>query len=234
MVDRGRTTVAGDTQLSQQSTYKTTHFFSTMETFGRNTPFSAMLHNRLTFSTLRSTHPIPHSKFHISIHETCLFAMPSLTFRGTKDGLSRQGWACFATRKMPKGKSEPPVGGQKRIKTTFPLAISRKNVAQLFHQNIQHILPFHQLSISPIAPPCHHPMAHAPAKAQRHPHSTGKEPRRPTTHLHPIINRWGHIEKGGTKVWLATKNCLTLLRLKNSPLKSNQLTHSCQHTTRTL
>ena len=192
MVDRGRMTVAGDTQLSQQSTYKTTHFFSTMETFGRNTPFSAMLHNRLTFSTLRSTHPIPHSKFLVPRCETCLFAMPSLTFRGTKDGLSRQGWACFATRKMPKGKSEPPVGGQKRIKATFPLAISRKNVAQLFHQNIQHILPFRQLSISPIAPPYHHPMAHAPAKAQRHPHSTGKEPRSSAAHLHLIIIGGAH------------------------------------------
>lgn len=187
MVDRGRTTVAGDTQLSQQSTYKTTHFFSTMETFGRNTPFSAILLNGLIFSMLCSKHQIPHSKFHVSRCETCLFAMPSLTFRGTKDGLSRQGWACFATRKMPKGKSEPPVGGQNRIKTTFPLAISRKNVAQLFHQNIQHFLTFRQLSISPIAPPCHHPMAHAPAKAQRRSHSTGKEPRSSTTHLHPII-----------------------------------------------
>lgn len=192
MVDRGRTTVAGDAQLSQQSTYKTTHFFSTMETFGRNTPFSAMLHNRLTFSTLRSTHPIPHSQFHISCCETCLFAMPSLTFRGTKDGLSRQGWACFATRKMPKGKSEPPVGGQKRIKTTFPLAISHKNVAQLFHQNIQHFLTFRQLSISPIAPPCHHPMAHAPAKAQRRSHSTGKESRSSAAHLHLIIIGGAH------------------------------------------
>ena len=187
MVVRGRTTVAGDTQLSQQSTYKTTHFFSTMETFGRNTPFLAILPNRLIFSSLCHTLQIPHSNFLVSCCETCLFAMPSLTFRGTKDGLSRQGWACFATRKMPKGKSEPPVGGQKRIKTTFPLAISRKNVAQLFHQNIQHILPFRQLSISPIAPPCHHPMAHAPAKAQRHPHSTGKKSRRSSTHLHPII-----------------------------------------------
>ena len=55
-------------------------------------------------------------------------------------------------------------------------------------------------------------------------------PHRPPTSYN---NRWGHIEKGGAKVWLATKNCLTLLRLKNSPLKSNQLTHSCQHTTRT-
>ena len=192
MVDRGRTTVAGDTQLSQQSTYKTTHFFSTMETFGRNTPFSAILPNRLIFSTLCSTHPIPHSQFHVSCCETCLFAMPSLTFRGTKDGLSRQGWACFATRKMPKGKSEPPVGGQNRIKTAFLLAISRKNVAQLFHQNIQHILPFRQLSISPIAPPCHLRMAHAPAKPQRHPHSTGKEPHRPATHLHIIIIGGAH------------------------------------------
>ena len=187
MVDRGRTTIAGDTQLSQQSTYKTTHFFSTMETFGRNTPFSATLPNSLIFNTLCSKHQIPHSKFHISRCGTCLFAMPSLTFRGTKDGLSRQGWACFATRKMPKGKSEPPVGGQKRIKATFPLAISRKNVAQLFHQNIQHFLPFHQLSISPIAPPYHPPMAHAPAKAQRHPHSTGKEPRSSAALRHPVI-----------------------------------------------
>lgn len=153
MVVRGRTTVAGDTQLSQQSTYKTTHFFSTMETFGRNTPFLAILPNRLIFSSLCHTLQIPHSKFHISRCGTCLFAMPSLTFRGTKDSLSRQGWACFATRKMPKDKSESPVGGQKRIKATFPLAISHKNVAQLFHQNIQHILPFRQLSISPIAPP---------------------------------------------------------------------------------
>ena len=187
MVVRGRTTVAGDTQLSQQSTYKTTHFFSTMETFGRNTPFLAILPNRLIFSSLCHTLQIPHSNFLVSCCGTCLFAMPSLTFRGTKDGLSRQGWACFATRKMPKGKSEPPVGGQKRIKATFPLAISRKNVAQLFHQNIQHILPYRLLSISPIAPPCPLRMAHAPAKAKRHPHSTGKEPRRPTTHLHPII-----------------------------------------------
>lgn len=100
MVVRGRTTVAGDTQLSQQSTYKTTHFFSTMETFGRNTPFSAILPNSLIFSSLCYTLQIPHSKFHVSRCETCLFAMPSLTFRGTKDGLSRQGWACFATRKM--------------------------------------------------------------------------------------------------------------------------------------
>ena len=187
MVVRGRTTVAGDTQLSQQSTYKTTHFFSTMETFDRNTPFSAILPNGLIFNTLCSKHPIPHSNFLVSRCGTCLFAMPSLTFRGTKDGLSRQGWACFATRKMPKGKSEAPDGGQKRIKATFPLAISRKNVAQLFHQNIQHILPFRQLSISPIAPPCPLPLAHAPAKAQRHPHSTGKKSRSPATHLHPII-----------------------------------------------
>ena len=187
MVVRGRTTVAGDTQLSQQSTYKTTHFFSTMETFGRNTPFLAILPNRLIFSSLCHTLQFPHSNFLVSRCETCLFAMPSLTFRGTKDGLSRQGWACFATRKMPKGKSEPPVGGQKRIKATFSLAISRKNVAQLFHQNIQHILPFRQLSISPIAPPCPLPLAHAPAKAQRHPHSTGKKSRSPATHLHPII-----------------------------------------------
>lgn len=192
MVDRGRTTVAGDTQLSQQSTYKTTHFFSTMETFGRNTPFSAILPNRLIFNTLCSTHPIPHAKFLVSRCGTCLFAMPSLTFRGTKNGLSRQGWACFATRKMPKDKSESPVGGQKRIKATFPLAISHKNVAQLFHQNIQHIQPFRQLSISPIAPPCHHPMAHAPAKAQRPPHSTGKESRRSSTHLHLIIIGGAH------------------------------------------
>lgn len=187
MVNRGRTTVAGDTQLSQQSTYKTTHFFSTMETFGRNTPFLAILPNGLIFSSLCHTLQIPHSKFHISRCGTCLFAMPSLTFRGTKDGLSRQGWACFATRKMPKGKSEAPDGGQKRIKATFSLAISHKNVAQLFHQNIQHFLPFRQYSIGPIAPPCHHPLAHAPAKAQRHPHSTGKEPRSPATHLHLII-----------------------------------------------
>ena len=153
MVVRGRTTVAGDTQLSQQSTYKTTHFFSTMETFGRNTPFLAILPNRLIFSSLCHTLQIPHSKFHISRCGTCLFAMPSLTFRGTIDGLSRQGWACFATRKMPKGKSEPPVGGQKRIKTTFPLAISRKNVAQLFTK----ISNISYLSASCPSAPLRHP-----------------------------------------------------------------------------
>ena len=153
MVVRGRTTVAGDTQLSQQSTYKTTHFFSTMETFGRNTPFSAALPNSLIFSMLCSKHQIPHSKFHVSRCETCLFAMPSLTFRGTKDGLSSQGWACFATRKMPKDKSESPVGGQKRIKATFPLAISHKTSHNFFTK----ISNISYLSASCPSAPLRHP-----------------------------------------------------------------------------
>ena len=67
---------------SQQSTYQSTHFFSTTKIFGRNTPFSAHLRNCLTFSALHSKTNISHPSFHLTPCERWPFAprnMPDRT-----------------------------------------------------------------------------------------------------------------------------------------------------------
>lgn len=55
-------------QLSQQSIAKSTHFFSTKEMLGANTPFSAHLCNTLTISVLHSQFIIPHFASSIPPH----------------------------------------------------------------------------------------------------------------------------------------------------------------------
>ena len=83
---------------SQQSIHQSTHFFSTTELFGRNTPFSAILSNRLIFNKLCSELHIPPSTFRILPCETWPFAWRSLTFHlseSTYKKCLREEWGKF-------------------------------------------------------------------------------------------------------------------------------------------
>ena len=55
-----------------------------------------------------------------------------MAFRSGKHAKRRLDRACFATRKMPKGKSEAPILRSKHAKTAFSCAISTQICAQLF------------------------------------------------------------------------------------------------------
>ena len=65
----------GASELCQQSIAESTHFFSTTDIFGRNTPFSARFRNSLTLKRLCSLRIAQHSTFNSPHYKTCLFAM---------------------------------------------------------------------------------------------------------------------------------------------------------------
>ena len=73
------------TENNQQSIARTTHFFSTTEMFGRNTPFSARFRNHLTLKHLHSSRTISHCTFIIFHYKTCLFAMRNMPTGRAKD-----------------------------------------------------------------------------------------------------------------------------------------------------
>ena len=75
---------------SQQSTYQSTHFFSTTKIFGRNTPFSAHLRNCLTFSALHSKTNISHPSFHLTPCERWPFAPRNMPDRTAKHARSHR------------------------------------------------------------------------------------------------------------------------------------------------
>ena len=101
-----------------------------------NTPFSAQLHNHLTFNKLPRQERIQPSWLAISHCETCLTKGRYMVFRVAERGLSSCGKAGLAKRNMPNGERTTQTGYGEHGKTTVPLTGSTKNAAQLLHQNI--------------------------------------------------------------------------------------------------
>ena len=118
------------TENNQQSIARTTHFFSTTEMFGRNTPFSARFRNPLT---LKHLHP-SHTQFYIV----------DLSFFTIKHAFSQCETCPPVVRKTPNGGSVRHVSQLERCLTASASHISRGSRRQkwlfrtLFHSNSRH------------------------------------------------------------------------------------------------
>ena len=84
-----RCSMEGASELSQQSIAESTHFFSTTDIFGRNTPFSARFRNSLTLKRLCSLRITQHSAFNRPHYKTCLFATRNMPRRDAKHARSQ-------------------------------------------------------------------------------------------------------------------------------------------------
>ena len=80
-----RCSMEGASELCQQSIAESTHFFSTTDIFGRNTPFSERFRNSLTLKRLCSLRIAQHSAFNRPHYKTCLFAMRNMPIGNAKD-----------------------------------------------------------------------------------------------------------------------------------------------------